>query len=197
MREKKNHLPKWPVIVVVIIILLLFMLNPACRYFYTRDFVARSDEQLAEMLAHDFEAAGITNFEKPIYFIGSGTTRTNASCLDLSDGKYDLYSVFAVSDALDLSILESSRHIVAYLNDLGYAYAAPTSEHFAAYEAEINAALPLNKTFPWYESIAETEHCIIVQLSIPPLSSAENPESALHCHRQTVFYNIQKYPVPH
>ena len=62
MHEKKNHLPKWPVTVVVIIILLLSMLNPACRYFYTRDFVARSDEQLAEMLAHDFETAGITNF---------------------------------------------------------------------------------------------------------------------------------------
>lgn len=172
MNPKEKHLPLWPIPALIIIIILLSMLNPLCRYFYTKDFVARSDMQMAQMLADELRDAGITDINKPIYFIGSGTTRTNASCLDLSNDKYDIFSVFAAADALNLSTLESSRYIVAYLNDLGYAYTSPDSEHFAAYESEINAVLPLPKSFPWYDSVLETEHCIIVQLS------SENPENA-------------------
>ena len=165
MQENKKRLPLWPVFVILIVILILFILSPVCRYFYTKDFMARSDEQLAEMLAHDLETAGITDLGKPVFFIGSGTTRTNGSCLDLSTGKYNIYSVFAVRDALDLDTLESSQYIVAYLNKLGYHYTAPTTEDWTAHETELNAILPLEKAFPWYNSVAETEHCIVVQLS--------------------------------
>lgn len=172
MKPNEKHLPLWPIPVLIIIIILLAMLNPLCRYFYTKDFVARSDIQTAHMLADQLQDAGITDISKPIYFIGSGTTRTNASCLDLSNGKYDIFSVFAAADALNLSPLESSRYIVTYLNDLGYGYTLPDTKHFAAYESEITAVLPLPKSFPWYDSVLETEHCIIVQLS------PENPENA-------------------
>lgn len=164
-KTKQKRLPLWPALVILSVILILFILNPVCRYFYTKDFVAKSDAQLAEMLANDLETAGITNLEKPIFFIGSGTTRINGSCLDLSTGKYDIYSIFAVGDALDLDAVESSQYIVTHLNKLGYDYTAPTDEDRTAYEAEINAVLPLEKAFPWYRSMAETEHCIVVQLS--------------------------------
>lgn len=162
---KQKRLPLWPALVILSVILILFILNPVCRYFYTKDFVAKSDAQLAEMLANNLETAGITNLEKPIFFIGSGTTRTNGSCLDLSTGNYTIYSAFAVGDALDLDTLESSQYMVAHLNKLGYHYTAPTTKDWTTYEAEINAILPLEKAFPWYNSVAETEHCIVVQLS--------------------------------
>ena len=165
MSETKKHLPVWPIFIVLLVIIILFVLNPLCRYFYTKDFVERGDEQLAEMLAHDFETAGITDFEKPIFFIGSSTTRTNGSCLDLSTGKYDIYSVFAVADALSLDTVETSQYIVEYLNSLGYHYTAPTAEDQTAYEAELSEHIPLWKARPWYDSIKETEHCIIVQLT--------------------------------
>ena len=161
----QKRLPLWPAFVILIVILIFIILNPVCRYFYTKDFVAKSDVQLAEMLAYDLETAGITDFHKPMFFIGSGTTTTNGSCLDLSTGKYDIYSIFAVGDALDLNTLESSQYIVQHLNKLGYDYTAPTAENWTAYEAEVNAVLPLEKAFPWYRSMTETEHCIVVQLS--------------------------------
>ena len=165
MKPNEKHLPLWPILVIMITIVLLAILNPLCRYFYTKDFVARSDIQTAQILSNQLQDAEITDISKPIYFIGSGTTRTNGSCLDLDNGKYEIFSVFAAADALNLSTLESSRYIVTYLNDLGYEYTIPDAKHFAAYESEITAVLPLSKNFPWYNSVLETEHCIIVQLS--------------------------------
>ncbi|MBO5347057.1 MAG: hypothetical protein J6A45_02865 [Lachnospiraceae bacterium] len=164
-KTKQKRLPLWPALMILSVILILFISNPVCRYFYTKDFVVKSDAQLAEMLAHDLETAGITDPKKPIFFIGSGTTRTNGSCLDLSTGKYNIYSIFAVGEALDLDAVESSQYIVKHLNKLEYDYTAPTAADWATYEAEINAVLPLEKAFPWYRSMTETEHCIVVQLS--------------------------------
>ena len=165
MTETKKRLPVWPVFVVLFMILFFFILRPVCRYVYTKHFVARGDEQLAELLEDKLEAAGITSLDKPIFFIGSGKTRTNASCLDLSDDKYDIYSVFAVADALELDTLEASRYIVEHLNEMGYNYTAPAANDWTSYEGEISSYIPPEKVFPWYESILETEHCIIVQLS--------------------------------
>ena len=165
MSDTRKQLPKWPIFVVLIVIIILFILNPLCRYFYTKDFVARGDEQLAELLADNLETAGITDFSKPIFFIGANGTRTNASCLDLSTGKYRIFSVFDVAHALELDTVESSRYIVAYLNGLGYEYTAPTTEDWTAYEGELSEHIPLWKAHPWYDSVKETEHCIIVQLT--------------------------------
>ena len=165
MPEKKKHLPIWPLCLVLAIILLFAALNPLCRYFYTKDFVARSDQQMAELFAHDMETMGLSDSEKPIFFFGSAGTRTNASCLDLSTGKYEIHSVFDVGNALKLDTLEASQYIVSYLNKLGYEYTAPTSEDWAKYEKETTELLPLGNCFPWYDGILETEHCIIVQLS--------------------------------
>lgn len=165
MSKKEKKLPIWPVLVLASVILSAVLLAPFCRYLYTKDFVKRGDIQLAQMLAHDFETADISSFEKPIFFIGAGITRTNASCLDLSTGAYDIFSVFAVSDALDLDTVAASQYIIDYLNGLGYSYTAPTEEDWNMYEEELSALLPLWKSFPWYSSMAETEHCIIVQLS--------------------------------
>lgn len=165
MSETKKRLPVWPVFVVLIVIIILFVLNPVCRYVYTKDFVTRGDEQLAELFADNLEAAGVTSLDKPMFFIGSGETRTNASCLDLSTGKYNIFSIFAVADALELDTVEASQYIVKHLNDMGYQYTAPTAEDWANYEAEMSEHIPLWKAFPWYESILETEHCIIVQLT--------------------------------
>ncbi len=165
MSQNKKSLPLWPAVIVLIIVLLLCLLNPLCRYFYTKDFVAKSDVQLAEMLAHELETAGITALEKPMFFFGSADTRTNGSCLDLSTGKYNIYSVFAARDVLNLDTVECSRYIVAYLNSLGYNYTAPASEDLVAFQSEIDANIPLAKSFPWYDSVLETEHCIFIQLS--------------------------------
>ena len=166
MVETKKRLPVWPVFVVLILIIILFFLKPVCRYLYTKNFVARGDEQLAELFADNLESAGITSLDKPMFFVGANETRTNASCLDLSDGKYNIYSVFAVADALDLDIVEASQHIVAKLNDMGYPYTAPTIDDWIKYKEEIKEHIPLWKAFPWYDSVKETEHCIIVQLRL-------------------------------
>ena len=96
MPEKKKHLPLWPLCLILVIVLLLVTLNPLCRYFYTKDFVARSDMQTAEFFAHDMDTKGLTSSDKPIFFFGSAGTRTNASCLDLSTGNYAICSVFDV-----------------------------------------------------------------------------------------------------
>ena len=165
MSETKKRLPIWPILVVLLVIIILFVLNPICRYIYTKDFVTRSDEQLAELFADNLEIAGITSLDKPMFFIGSSETRTNASCLDLSSGKYNIFSIFNVADALKLDTVNSSQYIVNHLNDMGYHYTAPTEADRAKYEAEIAEHIPLWKAFPWYESIKETEHCIIVQLT--------------------------------
>ena len=165
MSETKKHLPIWPVFVVLAIVLILFILNPVCRYLYTKDFVARSDKQMAELFADNLETADITALDKPMFFIGASETRTNASCLDLSDGKYNIFSIFAAADALGLEIVEASQYIVEHLNEMGYAYTAPTAEDWGKYEAEVSEHIPLGKSFPWYDSVSETEHCIIVQLT--------------------------------
>ena len=136
-----------------------------CRYFYTKDFVKRGDVQLAELLYDNFETAGLADSDKPVFFIGSSETRTNASCLDLSAGKYSIFSVFAAGETLELDTVEASRYIVEYLNGLGYDYTAPTAEDWTMYEAELAEHIPLWKAFPWYDSVLETEHCIIVQLT--------------------------------
>lgn len=164
MSETKKKLPLWPVFIPLAVIVLLVFISPLCRYLYTRQFVANRDIQLAAMLYDSLSDMGITSFEKPMFFIGCGETVTNGSCLDLSTGKYDIYSVFAVEEALSLDTVESSRHIVSYLNHLGYPYTAPTADDWTAYEPELSEHIPLWKAFPWYESIMETEHCIIVQL---------------------------------
>lgn len=165
MSETKKRLPVWPVFVVLFLVIMLFILNPVCRYIYTKDFVARGDEQLAELFADNLEAAGVNALDKPMFFIGASETRTNGSCLDLSGGKYNIYSIFAVADALELDTVEASQYIVKHLNDMGYAYTAPTSEDWNKYEAEMSEHIPLWKAFPWYDSVKETEHCIIVQLT--------------------------------
>lgn len=165
MSETKKTLPLWPIWAVLIVIILLCVLNPLCRYVYTKNFVSRGDEQLAELFADNLEAAGVTSLDKPMFFIGSSETRTNASCLDLSNGKYHIFSIFAAADALELDTVESSRYIVEHLNSMGYQYTAPTAEDWTKYEAEMSEHIPLWKAFPWYESIKETEHCIIVQLT--------------------------------
>lgn len=165
MSETKKHLPIWPVFVVLAVIFLLYLLNPVCRYLYTKDFVARSDAQMAELFADNLETAGITALDKPMFFIGFSETRTNASCLDLSEGKYNIFSIFAAADALDLDTVKASQYIVEHLNDMGYSYTAPTAEDWANYEAEMSEHIPLWKAFPWYDSVMDTEHCIIVQLT--------------------------------
>ena len=165
MPEKKKHLPLWPLCLILVIVLLLVTLNPLCRYFYTKDFVARSDMQTAEFFAHDMDTKGLTSSDKPIFFFGSAGTRTNASCLDLSTGKYEIFSVFDVGNAQNMSTLEASEYIVAYLNHLGYDYTTPTSEDWEKYEKEMTEQMPLGNCFPWFDGILETEHCIIVQLS--------------------------------
>lgn len=165
MSETKKRLPVWPVFVVLILVIILFILNPLCRYVYTKDFVTRGDEQLAELFADNLETAQISSLDKPMFFIGASKTRTNASCLDLSGGKYNIFSIFAVADALELDTVEASQYIVKHLNDMGYAYTAPTSEDWEKYEAEMYEHIPLWKAFPWYDSVKETEHCIIVQLT--------------------------------
>ena len=165
MPKKKKHLPLWPLCVVLIAILILTLLNPACRYLYTKNFVKSSDLQMAEFFTSDLETQGLMNSDKPIFFFGSAGTRTNASCLDLSTGNYNIYSVFDAADALGMNTLEASQHILAYLNDLGYAYTVPTAADWSKYENEMKEYLPLENCFPWYNSILETEHCIIVQLS--------------------------------
>ncbi len=165
MTTAQKRLPLWPALILIIVILIIFILNPLCRYLYTKDFVARTDVQLAELFAGDVEKAGITDLTKPIFFFGSSTTRTNGVCLDLSSGKYNIFSAFAVKDALKLDTLESSQYIVNYLNDQGYAYTAPTKEDWTACQAAVEAHIPLPKSFPWYDSIIETEAYIFVQLS--------------------------------
>lgn len=165
MPEKKKRLPIWPICIVTIFILILSALSPMCRYLYTKDFVKRGDVQLAELFANDIETKGLTGSEKPIFFFGSAGTRTNASCLDLSTGEYDIYSVFDVGNALGLDTVEASQYIIDYLNGLGYDYTAPTAEDWAAYKDEMAEHVPLWKLFPWYDGILETEHCVIVQLS--------------------------------
>lgn len=164
MSETKKKLPLWPALIPLAMIVLLALISPVCRYIYTRQFVAGRDLQLAQMLYDNLTDMGITSFEKPMFFIGCGETVTNGSCLDLSTGQYDIYSIFAVEDALSLDTVASSQHIVSYLNQLGYQYTAPTAEDWTAYELELSEHIPLWKAFPWYESIMETEHCIIVQL---------------------------------
>jgi len=164
-QDKQKSLPLWPAIIILILILIFALLNPVCRYLYTKDFVARGDIQLAEILADELDEAGITAFHKPILFFGSAQTRTNGSCLDLSDGKYNIHSVFDAGNVLGLDTLESSQYIIAYLNSLGYNYTAPTEADMKACQAEIDALIPLPQSFPWFDSILETEHCIFVQLS--------------------------------
>ena len=165
MPEKKKQFPLWPLCIVLIAILLLALLNPACRYVYTRNFVKSSDLQTAEFFTNDMETQGLLTSDKPIFFFGSAGTHTNASCLDLSTGNYNIYSVFDVGNALGMNTLESSQYIIAYLNNLGYDYTAPTSSDWSKYEKELKECLPLENSFPWYNGILETEHCIIVQLS--------------------------------
>lgn len=165
MSNTTKKLPLWPILLVIALAAGAYLLNPLCRYVYTKNFVKRGDIQLAEMLAHDFETENISSFEKPVFFIGSSTTKTNASCLDLPSDKYNIFSVFAAGDVLNLDTVTASQYIVSYLNELGYDYTAPTAEDWQAYQDEISAALPLWKSFPWYSSMAETEHCILVQLS--------------------------------
>ena len=165
MSETKKRLPVWPVFVVLILVIMLLLLNPVCRYVYTKDFVAHGDEQLAELFVDNLEAAGVTALDKPMFFIGASKTRTNASCLDLSGGKYNIYSIFAVADALELDTVEASQYIVEHLNAMGYSYTAPTADDWEKYQAEMSEHIPLWKAFPWYDSVKETEHCIIVQLT--------------------------------
>lgn len=171
MTNRKKLFYLWPAAVLAAVILLCTVINPLCRYAYTRHFVAQRDRQLARMLAHDLDTAQITDFSKPMFFIGSGTTQTNASCLDLSGGDYDIFSVFAVEDALSLNTVESSDYIVSYLQKLGYAYTAPTEADYENYESEIFEYAPLWKAFPWYDGVMETEHCILVQLEQVPLEN--------------------------
>lgn len=165
--QQNNKKPSMvPLIITVSAILILYALQFPCRYLYTRYFVARYDKQLAELIAADLATDEITDFNKPIFFIGSKETVTNGACLDLSEKNYGIYSQYAVASAKNLNVVEASQSIVSYLNKLGYAYTAPTQADYDAYfDTEIQPNLPLLRCVPWYESMLETEHCIIIQLS--------------------------------
>lgn len=165
MSENTKRLPVWPFLITLFLLLVLYLIQPLCRYIYTKDFVKRYDRQAAELFEDNLATAGITNFDKPLFFIGSSETHTNASCLDLSEGKYDIFSIFAVADTKGLDTLESSQYITGQLNAMGYSYTIPTAEDWALCKAEITENTPLWKAFPWYDSVIETEHCIIVQLT--------------------------------
>ena len=164
MSFKNKKLPLWPIIAIVIAIVLLYALNPVCRYFYTKDFVAKRDAQMAKLLAGNLEELNLDATEKPLYFLHGAATVTNGSCLDLSSGKYNIYSIFSVADVKDYDVLEASQYIVLELNEMGYDYKVPTEEDYVIYQQEVEPDASLWKSFPWYDGILETEHCILVEL---------------------------------
>lgn len=164
MSNTTKKLPLWPIFVLVAVIALLSILNPLCRYVYTKHFVVNRDNQLAELLAGNLEELGLDASHKPLFFLHSAETVTNGSCLDLSSGKYDIYSIFSVADVKDYEVYEASRYIVSHLNEMGYDYKVPTDEDYALYQKEVDADASLWKAFPWYDGIMETPNCIIVEL---------------------------------
>lgn len=164
MNFKNKKLPLFAIGAIVAAILLLYVVAPFCRYLYTKDFVAGRDERLAELLAGNLEELGLDATEKPLFFLHSAETITNGSCLDLSSGKYNIYSIFSVAEAKDYDVFEASRYIVTRLNEMGYDYKVPTDEDYALYQKEVDADASLWKAFPWYDGIMECPNCIIVEL---------------------------------
>ncbi len=165
MSNNTKKLPLWPIFVLVAVIALLFVLNPLCRYVYTKHFVENRDMQLAEILAGNLEELGLDASEKPLFFLHSAETVTNGSCLDLSSGKYNIFSIFSVAEVKDYEVLESSQYIVTHLNEFGYDYKIPTKEDYALYQQEVSEDASLWKSFPWYDGILETQNCILVELA--------------------------------
>ncbi len=165
MSNNTKKRPLWPVFILVTVIVLLFVLNPLCRYFYTKQFVANRDAQLAEILAGNLEELNLNASEKPLFFLHSAETVTNGSCFDLSGGKYDIFSIFSVADIKGYDVLESSQYIVSHLNELGYHYKVPTEADYALYQSEVTEGTYLWKSFPWYDGILETQNCILVELA--------------------------------
>ena len=164
MLNKTKKLPFWPIIALVAVIVFLYALGPVCRYLYTKDFVAKRDAQFAELLDRNLEDLGLDASTKPLFFLHSAETVTNGSCLDLSSGKYDIYSIFSVADVKGYEVLEASKYIVMELNEFGYDYKVPTDEDYALFEKDVPKDASLWKAFPWYESIKEYPNCIIVEL---------------------------------
>ena len=164
MSLKNKKLPLFAILALVAVLVLLYVVAPFCRYLYTKDFVAHRDERLAELLAGNLEELGLDASAKPLFFLHSAETVTNGSCVDLSTGKYDIYSVFSVADVKDYDVYEASRYIVTKLNEMGYEYKVPTDADFALYQKEVDADASLWKAFPWYDGIMECPNCIIVEL---------------------------------
>lgn len=164
MSLKNKKLPLLALAALMVVIILLYVVAPFCRYLYTKDFVAKRDAQLAELLAGNLEDLGIDASTKPLFFLHSAKTVTNGSCLDLSTGKYDIYSIFSIADVKDYDVYEASQYIVEALNEMGYDYKVPTDEDYALYQKEVDADASLWKAFPWYDGIMECNSCIIVEL---------------------------------
>lgn len=164
MSLKNKKLPFFALLALVAVLVLIYVVAPFCRYLYTKDFVAHRDERLAELLAGNLEELGLDASTKPLFFLHSAETVTNGSCLDLSTGKYDIYSIFSVASVKDYDVYEASRYIVTKLNEIGYEYKVPADEDYALYQKEVDADASLWKAFPWYDGILETEHCILVEL---------------------------------
>ncbi|MFI3238369.1 MAG: hypothetical protein R3Y47_10160 [Lachnospiraceae bacterium] len=163
--DSKQKMPKWPIYVLVLVILFFCIANPICRFLYTMDFIDRSDQQLALLLAGDLEELDLQDSKKAFVFLGSLEEQTNASCIDLTTDDKFIYSIFDSKDTKDLSALEASIKITDYLNTQGFNITPITSDLYNTYEQEILDALPIPKSFPWYDAIVETEHFILVQLS--------------------------------
>ena len=164
MSLKNKKLPLFAVLALAVVLLLLYVVAPFCRYLYTKDFVAGRDERLAEILAGNLEELGLDASAKPLFFLHSAEMVTNGSCLDLSTGKYDIYSIFSVADVKDYDVYEASRYIVEELIEMGYDYKVPTDEDYTLYQKEVDADASLWKAFPWYDGIMECQSCIIVEL---------------------------------
>ncbi len=161
----EKHLPKWPLAVLLIIPLLLFVVAPICRSLYTMAFIHRQDKQLATLLKGDLEELGFFESDKEFVFIGSLEEMTNASCIDLSNDDSFIYSIFDCRDTKDLTTVEASIEISNYLNQFDFQISPVSLTSFEQYEEEITDILPIEKTFPWYNAIVETEHFIVIQLS--------------------------------
>ena len=163
--EKTRKLPLWPIIVFILVILFLFLASGISRFLYTKDFIKRSDYDHMLLLQKDLEELNLLNSEKQIVFVGSKETSTNASCLDLTKSDWGLASIYDLEEQEDLTFIEKNEKLVYELAKMGLELNPITVKLYEEWKDEISSALPLAKVFPWYDSMLETEHFIIVQLS--------------------------------
>ena len=69
-----------------------------------------------------------------------------------------------VSNVLAKKHKHNFEEYLEVLNEMGYNYKIPTEEDYVIYQKEVDADASLWKSFPWYDGILETEHCILVEL---------------------------------